>query len=121
MSQDGRTAAKMGLQMDLGSLDASETSEEVLTYLVDQVSFGVSVTDLDGQASFLLEGRIGESWFALADTNILIDGSPGEQSNSMLFYGMCRSLNGVRCRFVSATGESTPSAAVIAMVATVNI
>ena len=121
MSQDGRKAAKMGLQMDLGSLVVSEATEEVLTYLVDQVSFGVSVTNLDGQASFKLEGKIGNSWFTLPNTNILIDGLPGEQSNSVLFYGMCRSLNGVRCRFVSATGESTPSAAVIAMAATVNI
>lgn len=120
MSRNGREAAKMGLQMDLGSLAVGETSEEVLTYLVDQVSFGVSVTDLVGQASFQLEGRIGENWFTLAETPILVN-SAGEQSNSLLAYDKCRVLNGIRCKFVIATGESTPVAAVIALAATVNI
>ena len=105
----------VGRRMDFGTLTAGAATEELPTYKIQEVSFGVAVSNLDGQAAFQLEGKIGESWFALVNSNILLDGDPdGHSGNGMLVYSHCASLEAIRCRFISASGGLTPSARVLA-------
>jgi len=114
MSYTHRDCA-VGRRMDFGSIGAGEATSELETYKVQEVSFGVAVSNLDGQAAFQLEGKIGESWSALVDSNILLDGDPeGHSGNGMLVYSHCASLEAIRCRFISATGDLVPSAVVLA-------
>lgn len=111
MSLDGKKNGRMGVQMDMGVLQVGEATEEILTYLVDQVSFGVSVSGLTGQATLEIEGRIGDSWFALPDTLKQVSTGAG---NVMLVFDKCRVMQGIRCRFANAS-EGKPVATVTAL------
>jgi hypothetical protein len=109
----------VGNRMDFGTIGAgAATSLELRTYKVQEVSFGVAVSNLDAEAVFQLEGRIGDYWFALSSTKITVTptGNPAEdKATGVLVYDHCPSIEAIRCRFLSVgAGSLTPTAQVLA-------
>lgn len=104
--------------MDFGTIEAGESTSSVLkTYRVQEVSFVVAVLDLDAQAPFVLEGKIGPYWFSLPSTQIIVvpSGNPAvDRATGVLTYSHCASISAIRCRFVVAGGELVPVAIVLA-------
>ena len=105
--------------MDFGAIGAVESTSDVLeTYRVQEVSFAVAVLNLDAQATFILEGKIGDYWFSLPATQILIapTGDPAvNRATGVLTYGHCASISAIRCRFIMVdAGALVPSAIVLA-------
>jgi len=102
--------------MDFGTLAAGAATEELPTYKIQEVSFGVAVSNLDAQAAFQLEGRIGDHWFVLSDTiiNVTPAAVPASDiASGMLRYSNCASIEAIRCRFASVGGSDLdPSARV---------
>ena len=115
MSYTHRDCA-VGRRMDFGSIGAGEATSELETYKVQEVSFGVAVSNLDAQAAFQLEGRIGDHWFVLSDTiiNVTPAAVPASDiASGMLRYSNCASIEAIRCRFASVGGSDLdPSARV---------
>ena len=109
---------EVGRQMEFGSIGAGEATSEIETYQVQEVSFGVAVLNLDAQAVFQLEARIGENWFALASTviNVTPTGNPAvNKATGLLTYSHCPSIEAIRCNFVSVgAGDLVPTAQVLA-------
>ncbi len=109
----------VGLRMDFGSIGVGKaTSLELRTYHVQEVSFGVAVSNLDAEAVFLLEGRIGDNWFGLPSTQINVTPASNpalDKATGVLVYDHCPSIEAIRCRFASV-GEGTlvPTADVLA-------
>ncbi len=109
----------VGQTMEFGSISPGEaTLLELRTYHVQEVSFGVAVSNLDAEAVFQLEGRIGQYWFSLPSTQINItpaDNPAVDKATGVLVYDHCPSIEAIRCRFVSVgEGTLTPTAEVLA-------
>jgi hypothetical protein len=114
MSQAWQEAAAGAVWND-GSLSASEATAELITHKIQEVSYGIAVTSLDGQAVFQLEGRIGDTdWFSIPDALATIASDPDNHSgNQVLRYDHCATISAIRLRFVSATGDLVPVARVL--------
>jgi len=118
MSISGHQYAGQGRPILHGALAPSAATEEVKCNQVDQVHYDINLSGGSGftSATFRLEGRIrpddnnGNSfWF-----NLDVDGTFSEDGTFHLFYGNCRSLLGIRCRFVVAV-DGPPTCNVAAM------
>jgi len=111
--------------MDFGSIGVGEaTAEELKTFCVEEASFAVAVLNLDAQAAFILEGQIGDNWFSLPSTQIIVapvDDPTVNKATGVLVYDHCASISALRCRFLSAgAGSLVPVADVVAMGVTIN-
>ena len=110
------TDVAQGKVLDFGPIGAAEATSELPTYKVQEVSYGVVLTNLDGQAALHLEGKIGANWFTLPETSIIVTGDPASFSgNGLLRYSHCASIKAIRCRLVSASGPLVAVAAVQVM------
>jgi len=110
---------EIGMVMVFDPIGAGEATEGLETYQVQEVSFGVAVSNLDAQAVFQLEGKIGGNWFLLPSTITTITPTSfpaTDKATGVLTYSHCASIEGIRCRFVSASdGELVPTAEIMAM------
>lgn len=106
--------------LDFGTIGVSQATSSLLKgNRVQSVAFGVAVLNLDAQATFILEGRIGGYWFSLPTTQIIVTptGDPEvNRATGLLTYDHCASIEAIRCRFFAVdAGALTPTADVIAM------